>query len=200
MTVRPDQARPVEERFWSHVLKTDGCWFWTAKINKYGYGEMRIGSHADETRRMITAHRLSYILHFGEPRDQVLHTCDEPRCVRPDHLYDGTHEDNMRDVRERQRSPKRQQTHCKRNHEFTPENTILGKNGTRHCRKCNNERQRKWSSVDEYPNRKLTTADVQDIKRALADGTRRDEIAARFSVSKSAIDHIAQGRTWAWVA
>ena len=76
--------------FWSKVNKTDSCWLWTGRTDKWGYGMLR------HTR----VHRYSYELAYGEFESHlfVLHHCDNPRCVRPDHLFLGTQLDNMRDM------------------------------------------------------------------------------------------------------
>lgn len=85
--------RPVLERFWLHVRKSDQCWEWTASLVD-GYGLIRDG------RSKVYVHRYSYQLHCGAIPDgvHVLHTCDNRRCVRPDHLFLGTQTDNMRDM------------------------------------------------------------------------------------------------------
>jgi hypothetical protein len=80
--------------FWAKVTKTDGCWTRSGASNGQGY------SIATLDGQRIYAHRLSYILHFGGIPDglDVLHKCDNPPCVRPDHLFAGTHRDNMTDM------------------------------------------------------------------------------------------------------
>lgn len=84
-----------ESRFWSHVKKSEGCWIWTAGTNRGGYGKFSV-HHEDGT----TAHRFSWELHNGSIPDglMVLHSCDNPPCVRPDHLFIGTHMDNCEDA------------------------------------------------------------------------------------------------------
>jgi hypothetical protein len=83
-------------RFWLHVDKRSaatGCWPWTAaKTNGYGSFSM-----PDRTR--VRAHRFSYELHFGKipPGLMVMHSCDNPACVNPDHLSVGTNLDNCLD-------------------------------------------------------------------------------------------------------
>ena len=90
-------ARPLEDRFWEKVKKTDGCWIWTAARHWFGYGKFFI----KKGQPLQLAHRISYRLAFGEIPDglQVLHHCDVPECVRPEHLFLGTQRDNMRDCR-----------------------------------------------------------------------------------------------------
>ncbi len=107
MTERAAKYGPLPRdpvaRFWSFVSKGDGCWEWTGATSR-GYGTLRVGSSATGTRRKILAHRYSLELALGrEPTGMVLHHCDNRRCVRPDHLYEGTSEDNMRDAYDRRR-------------------------------------------------------------------------------------------------
>ena len=90
----------VEERFWRQVNKTPTCWLWNGwKLNS-GYGE------TFWKPKKILAHRLSYIIaHGGIPAGKhILHKCDVPLCVRPDHLYLGTDIENHRDMVERGRT------------------------------------------------------------------------------------------------
>lgn len=79
------------ERFWAQVCKTETCWLWTGGTNE-GYGVIYPG----ERHKRILAHRLSYEWHYGLiPAGLcVCHHCDTPLCVRPDHLFAGTRQDN----------------------------------------------------------------------------------------------------------
>ena len=93
-----------ESRFWSHVDKSaepGGCWIWTGALNAAGYGRV----YWEKTRHNI-AHRVAYQIALGAiPKGMfVLHRCDNPRCVNPDHLFLGTHQDNMKDMRAKGRS------------------------------------------------------------------------------------------------
>lgn len=99
---------PVAERFWSKVEQSDGCWLWQAARDGQGYG--RIGSNRT---RPLRAHRLAYEFTFGPIPEgmDVLHQCDNPPCVRPDHLRVGTHEDNVRDMYEKRRHTKGEDSH-----------------------------------------------------------------------------------------
>lgn len=81
-----------------HVLVTDGCWLWTGARDAWGYGKVRM-SIRGKPKRDLKAPRAMYSLLYGDPGSQmVLHHCDNPPCVRPDHLFLGTHQDNMDDM------------------------------------------------------------------------------------------------------
>jgi hypothetical protein len=88
--------QPYEERFWSLVRKGDGCWNWQGSKDKDGYGVFK--SWVGDTP-YTRAHRYSYHLHHGMiPLGlQILHRCDNPTCIRPDHLHAGSALQNMRD-------------------------------------------------------------------------------------------------------
>lgn len=85
----------LEIRLWQKVKKTEGCWLWTAGVDKDGYGLLR--NEVGITERVprlvwkLTKGAIPYDLH-------VLHTCDSPACCRPEHLYLGTHAANMADM------------------------------------------------------------------------------------------------------
>lgn len=90
---RPDH----EARFWAKVGNRggNGCWLWNGTMTSEGYGYF----YYPKAPRRCLAHRFSYFLAEGSmPAANVLHRCDTPRCVRPDHLFLGTHQDNMADM------------------------------------------------------------------------------------------------------
>ena len=91
----------IEERFWQKVDRSGECWLWTASCYQRGYGQF---SPAHKVR--AKAHRFSWELTNGKiPNGMyVLHTCDVRACVNPEHLFLGTHEDNMKDMRIKGRS------------------------------------------------------------------------------------------------
>ena len=96
--------------------KVGSCWIWTGCKKRFGYGTMTIGSRKDGTRATIMTHRASYMVFKGEiPKGMcVLHKCDNPSCVNPDHLWLGTRQDNV-DDRERKgrNNPPRGEAHPK---------------------------------------------------------------------------------------
>lgn len=140
-------------RFFAKVKKTDTCWLWTANQTGTGYGAFNYRG-----RSSFKAHRASWILHYGEIPGKLLvcHHCDVKLCVRPDHLFLGTHSDNAQDCIRKGRpfagrttfgpyakgrqlpwliGPKA--TTCKRGHPRIPENQDLRyTQGGFRCRLC----------------------------------------------------------------
>lgn len=84
------------------VKKKNGCWIWKKSKNTFGYGKSCMNA------KTISSHRASYIIFKGNiPKNiLVLHTCDNPSCINPEHLYLGDHKKNHQDMIERDRAPK----------------------------------------------------------------------------------------------
>lgn len=89
-------VQTITDRFWLMVRKTDSCWLWTGSVNRKGYGQIS----TKRGNRPLQAHRFSYRIHFGRipSRKMVLHKCDNPSCVNPDHLFLGTAKQNTDDM------------------------------------------------------------------------------------------------------
>lgn len=144
-------TRPsADERFWSRVNKTSTCWLWTGP-SRSGYGLFSWGSR--KTLKAEGAHRHAYRLVKGSiPDGMVLdHLCRIPLCVNPDHLEPVTLGENvLRGIGTA--AINKRKTNCHRGHEFTPENTRIGKSGHRACRACDRENARKRLKENgEYP-------------------------------------------------
>lgn len=114
LACRDDASRGAEKkggadyRFWKHVNKRvsdNGCWIFEGLRHEDGYGKVFSGS------KYVGAHRYSWMYHKGGIPDglSVLHKCDNPPCVNPDHLFLGTQLDNILDMRRKGR-----ESHCGR--------------------------------------------------------------------------------------
>lgn len=96
--MQEDILQDTLTRFWRRVQKTDTCWLWTGSIVPRGYGTF--ATKKFNGRDKTYAHIFSYTIHKGAvpPGLLVLHTCDTPGCVNPDHLWLGTAKDNSDDM------------------------------------------------------------------------------------------------------
>lgn len=88
-----------------YTITKDGCWEWKGQFWRTGYGYTRHGGKAQG------AHRYMYKLYHGDfdPTLDVLHSCDNIKCVNPNHLFLGTHSDNMKDMYKKKRRSQRGQ-------------------------------------------------------------------------------------------
>lgn len=157
------------ERFWSRVHKTDSCWLWSGAVTRGGYGKLRVGRQREEY-----AHRFSILLHGGQlPAGSVVcHRCDTRACVNPDHLFVGTHADNVRDM-----CAKRRQA-----------------SGERHGLRVHPDRAARGANAGPS---KLTDNAVIQIRARYQDGSvTQDELAREFNVSRRAVGSILSRRTW----
>lgn len=86
-------------RFMKSVDMSGDCWYWLNEPNKNGYGNFHLKLRSNSKRSTLLAHRVAFALEFGEVNDKlcVCHTCDNPMCVNPSHLWEGTRDDNAKD-------------------------------------------------------------------------------------------------------
>lgn len=141
-------SKSFDERFWEKVFKTTTCWIWTG-ATAHHYGQIK------RDGKKVGAHIVSFELANGElPTGmKVLHKCDNPLCVRPDHLFSGTLSDNMVDcvAKGRHYNPmlngavhgNTKKTHCAKGHEYTDENTYHVR-GERQCKLCRRDANRRY--------------------------------------------------------
>lgn len=128
---QPKAMPDVASRFWAKVQKGEGCWEWTASTER-GYGVLWY------QRRREGAHRVSWLLSRGEipPGMFVLHKCDNPPCVNPDHLFLGDNQANLRDAAAKGRL---HEPVCKNGHVKAEVGVYVSMQRglpTRRCREC----------------------------------------------------------------
>lgn len=208
------ETATIEDRFWAKVEKAAGCWTWTGGCDAQGYG-------AFKSTRMTKAHRFSWELHFGKITNGlwVLHRCDNPSCVRPDHLFLGTHEENMADMKAKGRGQRGERQHMAKltdadviairkaasageiykaiGERFgisraNVSNIVLG-NTWKHLAPAESNRGGR-----EHENSKLTSAQAVEIVKTRAMGEPTKALAARYGVSRGAIENVLRGKTWSY--
>lgn len=141
-----------KERFWSKVEKRGAfdCWPWTGACDQRGYGQIWL----DGSRMKAT--RFSWSLANNHPFPSgklACHTCDNPNCVNPRHIWPGTMRENILDAvakgrvipaKMAVRNHNAIKTHCQRGHPFDQENTGRRKDGKRFCRTCQKHLKAEW--------------------------------------------------------
>ena len=124
----------------------NGCWQWTAHTNKLGY------AHGCFKNRQWTITRLVYCATQGgfDPQLDVCHTCDNPSCVNPIHLWLGSRAANICDSVEKGRHHLSAATHCKRGHPLFGDNLYVNPAGKRTCKTCQTARGRMRAGWPEH--------------------------------------------------
>jgi len=99
----------MKDRFWSKVDKTGDCWVWTASINQRGYGQFKIYDRGNGKQKVMETHRIAWLLENSDipVGMQICHKCDNPLCVRLEHLFLGTPKDNAQDMARKGRATMR---------------------------------------------------------------------------------------------
>lgn len=166
------EYRHMVERLMERIEKTATCWSWKAGCSKNGYGAIRFNGKQEG------AHRVSYTVFKGPIPDgmHVMHSCDNKKCINPDHLNVGTRFDNMKDCAHKNRNyiP----THFRG--DSNPSAKIPGiRKGARNGRAKLNEQK------------------VALIRKLMFDGATAYDTAQAFGVSRSTVQSIIRNKTWA---
>lgn len=183
----PELSEKDVERFWSKVeplRDPSTCWEWQGSVLRHHlpYGRFKAQG------RTHLAHRVSWFIAAGKDAGplQVLHRCDNPRCVNPHHLFLGTHLDNMRDRNAKGRQASGDRTGLR----VHPDRVARG---NRH-----GSRTKPESVLRGEKNGKavLTEELVIDICNAARNGEGATSIARRLGLKEQTVSHAIAGRTW----
>jgi hypothetical protein len=130
----------LEDRFLKFVDVDLECWNWTGALSDKGYGRFMLDG------RNSHAHRVAYMLWVGEIPEglSVCHKCDNPRCVRPQHLFVGSNSDNQQDSVSKGRHWQVSKTACANGHPYTEDNIYYRKGSKRGriCKICANRQSK----------------------------------------------------------
>ena len=161
----------LEERFWNKVAKNNenDCWVWTGHVDKDGYGLFKESSSPKDAN--VRAHRMAYRLIYGNFENEmwVLHSCDNPPCCNPSHLFLGTAKDNAAD-----RDKKNRQ--CK---------------GERHWVKAHPEKVPRGENAGKT---KYTDQQVKEVLKLRKNNVPTRKIAVIIGMSRSNVLHIIKRR------
>jgi HNH endonuclease len=176
------KKRSLENRFWEKVARSESCWEWTGYLDRRGYGRIGTGGRGQV---MLLAHRAAWLLHFGTIPDglMVCHACDNPRCVRVEHLFLGTAKDNTTDARNKGR--------------FLSEVRRMATQ----ARSGDESYQRRDPSLirrgENSATAKLTWDEVHEIRRIYAAGLSTETaLGRRYGVKVTTISAIVRKQTW----
>ena len=167
------RGQSEEFRFWSKVRKTKKCWFWVGMLDGWGYGTFCIKTKNYKVTH-VKSHRYVFEKNFGKiPKGYyICHHCDNPSCVRIDHLFLGTALDNNRDRARKGRSAK----------------------GKRHGTKTCPESVARGEKASNSVLKEDQVFDIRDLYKT-GDFTHL-ELANRFGVDRSCVTSIVNRRSW----
>lgn len=182
MTIRVGKRGPIPKLVREKLLEKatvveGGCWGWSGKLDSYGRAFLMIGSKADGSRKNCRAARLSYEEFVGPIHEGlcVLHTCDNPSCINPEHLFLGTQADNMADKVAKGRQAKGKNHGWAKNPDAIPRGSKASRS-------------------------KLTEEDIRLIRREYdGGGISQRALADRYGVSQRAVWAVLAGVTWGHV-
>lgn len=186
------KKQPVEQRFWKKVNKNGPtisyvgtpCWVWTGAKDDYGYGTFFYLAKTEK------AHRASYMMHCGEIPNElwVLHKCDNPPCVNPNHLWLGTRIDNVQDMEKKGRA----------DHPGGDRHGFRTKPESRPTGERNGAYTKPESRRTGIKNgrARLTDNQVIELRELRKQGATYKQLMERFNIGQTTVSHIVNYDNW----
>lgn len=166
-----------------YVVVGEGCWEWTAAVNAKDYG--KFGFQTNTKPYFFLAHRAAYLLFVEDIHEGhlVCHKCDNPQCVRPDHLFTGTHSDNMQDCANKGRNVWQNRK---------PSLAHRKNNSTKHYALWRDSEYRKR----QIESRQRSGISLETAKSIMDDQRPYSQLARIYGVSIGSISRIKNRKTW----
>lgn len=160
------------------IQKKEDCWEWMGSLTKVGYGKIQVKN------KNYTTHRLSYEIFKGQIPDgnMICHSCDNKKCINPEHLWVGSAKDNMHDMIQKGRK--------------------VAKTGWKHTEETKQKfklRPHSDRRGEKHHLSKLTSEDVLNIRKMIESGEKIIDIARKYNVDQSAISNIKRKRNWSHI-
>ena len=204
----PNKEKYIK-RFLKYIEHRDQCWIWKRSLNSDGYGNIWVEDSCWK------AHRLSYALFKGDiPKGMcVCHRCDNPSCVNPEHLWLGTHRENMDDmVRKGRTLYAEQRKNNKIASHMRPEivqKYISGMRQVDIAKEYNCHASAIYNAIhkiipvrelgfrgENHPGAKLKEEDIRQIRKYRDEGMMYLEIAQKYGVTRELTQKIATRQLW----
>jgi plasmid maintenance system antidote protein VapI len=202
---RTRNPKTLEQAFMEHFVpgQPGECWEWQGPMSTMGYGRVSLNGER------ILAHRASYLIFNGElPTGmEACHKCDNRPCVNPEHLFAGTQRENNLDAATKGRMAKKLtpsailgiRTLCDQG---AKQNAVAAMYGISPAHVSKIVVGGTWQHAlgpIGHSKPRLTPANVVEIRALVAQGRSQSEVAGRFDIDPSNVNHIIKRRSWAHV-